>query len=546
MLKIVNGQVYDPLNGVRGEVKDIFVKDGKIVQAFSQDQIEQTIDASGCAVMPGGVEIHSHIAGTKVNSGRNLCPEDHYDHYKVSKDGIRSGTGFTVPTTFFTGYLYSMLGYTTAFEAAVPALEARHTHEELHDTPLLDAGTLILMSNDQMVMKALSEKDGSAQKERVREIVTWLLASSKGYGVKAVNPGGVESWKWGQGLANLDSPVPPFGVTPRNILLGLAGAVQELKLPHHLHLHCNHLGEAGNYKTTLETMRALEGYGAHLTHLQFHSYGVTAKGSVKSAAQEIAEYLNAHPEFTCDVGQIVFGPATTMTADSPMQFRLHQITGNKWSNSDIEMETGSGIVPINYKPSTLVNAIQWCVGLELLLLVKNPWQIFLTTDHPNAGPFTAYPHIIKLLMDLDYRRAMMEQLHPKAVRYTHLKDLNREYTLEEIAIITRSGPAKALGLPLKGRLGIGADADIAIYQLQKDKKKMFEKPAYVLKNGKVAVRDGEVIRSFSGRSLLVAPEGSKNLPQELEEYFAKYYTVALSNFAVEDEYLTQPEVVPCG
>lgn len=544
MLKIINGQVYDPINGVSGEIKDIFIDKGKIVEA-SREQAGETIDAAGCAVMPGGVEIHSHIAGAKVNGGRSLCPEDHYDHYKARMDGTRSGTGFTVPTTFLTGYLYSMLGYTTAFEAAVPALEARHAHEELHDTPLLDSGILTLMSNDQMIMKALSEKDASAREDNVREIVAWLLSSSKGYAVKAVNPGGVESWKWSRGLISLDAPVPPFGVTPRTILLGLAGAVQELRLPHHLHLHCNHLGEGDNYKTTLETMRALEGYGAHLTHLQFHSYGLTAKGSVRSAALEIAEYLNAHPEFTCDVGQIVFGPATTMTADSPMQFRLHQLSGNKWSNSDIEMETGSGIVPMRYKPSVLINAIQWCIGLELLLLVKNPWQIYLTTDHPNAGPFTAYPHIIKLLMDSDYRRSMMEQLHPKAVRYTNLKDLNREYTLEEIAVITRSGPAKALGLPQKGRLEVGADADVAVYRLQKDKEEMFRKPAYVLKDGQIVVRDGEVTRSLSGRTLLVEPEGSRKLPLELEEYFTRYYSISLSNFAVENAYLTHPEVIPC-
>lgn len=547
MIKIANGQVYDPLHGVRGEIKDLFIEKDKIIAGGDASrEPEEIIDAAGCAVLPGGIEIHSHIAGAKVNNARSMCPEDHYDHFKVSGSGIRSGTGYTVPSTFYTGYEYSRLGYTTAFEAAVPALEARHAHEELEDTPLLDGGIYTLMGNNHMVMKVLKDEDGVGRRERMRDLVTWLLTSSKGYAVKVVNPGGVESWKWSQGAVDLDTRIPPFGVTPRRMLLELVEVIRELKLPHPLHLHANHLGEAGNFTTTLETMQALAGHRVHFTHLQFHSYGMTKKGGIRSAAREIAEYLNEHPEFTCDVGQIVFGPATTMTADSPMQYRLHRMTGNKWSNSDVEMETGAGIVPMMYRPSVLVNAIQWSIGLELLLLVKNPWQIVLTTDHPNAGPFTAYPQIIRLLMDRDYRNSMLDQLHLKAVRYTNLKDLTREYTLEEIAVITRAAPAKALGLSHKGQLGVGSDADVAIYRIQPDKEKMFSRPAYVLKDGKIVVRDGDIVQSFKGRRLLVDPEGSKILLPDLAQDFADYYSIALANFAVQDEYLSRPEVIPCS
>ena len=54
----------------------------------------------------------------------------------------RMGLGGLTPTTFATGYLYAGMGYTTVIEAAVPVLSAKHTHEELRDTPIVDKACL--------------------------------------------------------------------------------------------------------------------------------------------------------------------------------------------------------------------------------------------------------------------------------------------------------------------------------------------------------------------------------------------------------------------
>jgi formylmethanofuran dehydrogenase subunit A len=544
MLRIANGRVFDPRNGIDGEVRDVCIEDGKVVAGPATPDAE-TIDAGGCAVMPGGVEIHSHVAGAKVNAGRIMCPEDHADHFMPRTDVTRSGCGHTVPTTFMTGYEYSRMGYTTLFEAAVPPLLARHAHEELRDIPLMDAGCYTVMGNNYLVMKVLSEPDESARRERMRDLVAWLLRSTRGYAVKIVNPGGVENWKWNKGPVDLDTVVPPFGVTPRQIVTGLAQAADEMGLPHPIHIHPNHLGEPGNTVTTLETMRALSGHRAHFTHLQFLSYDVTKQGGYASGAPAIAEYFNEHPEFTCDVGQLVFGPATTMTADAPMEFRLHHLQKHKWANVDVEMETGSGVVPMLYKPGQLANAVQWCTGLELMLLIKDPWRIYLTTDHPNAGPFVAYPLLIRLLMDLDFRRSWLARLHPRTKRYTCLDGLTREYSLQEIAIVTRGGPARALGLANKGHLGVGADADAAVFRIHDDRQRMFSAAAYTVKGGKVVVRGGEVLDSFRGKAIGVDPPGGRELAPDLAEYFEQYSTVQLANYPVEDAYVPDLELISC-
>ena len=63
-------------------------------------------------------------------------------------------------------------------------------------------------------------------------------------------------------------------------------------------------------------MRAVEGRRAHFTHLQFHAYDAAPDGARRSGARQLIEYINAHPEVSGDVGQVMFGPATTLTADA--------------------------------------------------------------------------------------------------------------------------------------------------------------------------------------------------------------------------------------
>ena len=127
------------------------------------------------------------------------------------------------------------------------------------------------------------------------------------------------------------------------MLEAIGGAVHELGLPHPVHVHCNNLGVAGNWRTTLDTLDTLEGRRAHLAHLQFHAYGGKPGGRLRSRAPDLAEYLGAHPEFSADVGQVMFGDAMTMTADAPVSERLADMTGGKWANTDTEGEPGCGI-----------------------------------------------------------------------------------------------------------------------------------------------------------------------------------------------------------
>jgi formylmethanofuran dehydrogenase subunit A len=334
-------------------------------------------------------------------------------------------------------------------------------------------------------------------------------------------------------------------VTPAKIIAGLAGIVDDLKLPHPLHLHCNNLGAPGNFATTLETMKVIDGRRTHLAHLQFHAYGGDDWHTMRSEAAALADYFNAHPNLTTDAGAILFGDAVTITADGPWQHLLYQLTGRKWGNIDVENETGCGIVPYTYKGSNLVNAVQWAVGLELLLLINDPWRIFLTTDHPNGACFWRYPEIIHLLMNAEYRRECLKKLPPKALKRIVLADLNREYTLSEIAIITSAGPARALGLSQKGHLGVGADADVSIYNQNADGPLLFRYPRYLIKGGEIIVEEGDIRKVTDGREFLVRPGCDPRIEEYLRPLFQQYYTMSFDNYPVELERIERPEVREC-
>ncbi|MEM8736418.1 MAG: formylmethanofuran dehydrogenase subunit A, partial [Planctomycetota bacterium] len=324
----------------------------------------------------------------------------------------------------------------------------------------------------------------------------------------------------------------------------LARICDELNLPHPMHLHCNNLGAPGNIETTLETMRYLEGRRTHIAHMQYHAYGGDSWDTISSESERVAEYFNANPNFTTDAGAVLFGDCVTITADGPWQHLLYQLTGRKWGNVDVENETGCGIVPYRYKPNNLVNAVQWAVGLELLLLIDDPWRVCLTTDHPNGACFWRYPEVIHLLMSKDYRDECMKVLPDKILGRIRLHEIDREYSLYEIATLISAGPASALGLEQKGSLGIGKDADIVMYADTKDIEAMFAHPRYVIKAGEVVIDDGDIGAVPEGREFIVEPEVDPDLESFLRPKFEECYTVSYDNYAVDKSDLHNPEVVP--
>lgn len=533
LTKLSGGIVYDPMHGVNGEQRDIYVRDGRIVpRPTSSEPVTTEVDLRGKVVMAGAIDPHTHIGGGKVNIARTLLPEDHRPHPVPRTPRTRSGVGYAAPSTLTTGYRYAEMGYTSCFEPAMLPANARQAHMELGDTPIVDKGAYVMLGSDDFFLRMLAS--GKSQ-EQINNYVAYTITAAQALAVKVVNPGGISAFKFNQRDLDLDEKNAFYGATPRQVLQTLARAVHELGVPHPLHVHGCNLGIPGNVQTTLNTIAGVDGLPMHLTHIQFHSYGTEGDKRFSSGAALIAESVNRNKNISVDVGQIMFGQTVTASGDNMAQYRNHSHAHpSKWVCMDIECDAGCGVVPFRYRHKNFVNALQWAIGLEIFLLIDDPWRVFLTTDHPNGAPFTTYPHLIRLLMDKGFRNDSFARLHPEAQKLSTLTSIDREYSLYEIAIMTRAAPAKSLGLHDRGHLGEGAAADITVYTPHANKERMFEKPDYVFKNGELVAKRGKIVKVVNGGTHTLRPDYDRDIEKSLRKYFDRYLTMRLDNFALSD------------
>jgi formylmethanofuran dehydrogenase subunit A len=537
-IKLTGGTVYDPAHQINGKKMDLFIVGDRITHKLPEkEKITKTYDLKNHIVMAGAIDLHTHIGGGKVNIARTMMLDDQIEHPQPGNELLHTGCGHAVPSTFTAGYRYAEMGYTACFEPAVLPVNARQAHMEMADTPMVDKGGYVLLGNDDFLLQLMQE---GAQQSTINDYVAWILNASQCIGIKVVNAGGIHAFKYNQRRLDVDEN-GPAGVSPREIITTLSRAVHELGIPHPLHVHASNLGIPGNYKSTIATMAAAENLPIHLTHIQFHSYGTEGDYAFSSSACEIAEAINSTPNVTADVGQIMFGQTITTSGDTMMQYFGHEHAHpKKWTVMDIECEAGCGVIPFRYRDKSFVNALQWAIGLEIFLQVDDPWRVFLTTDHPNGAPFTSYPHLIKLLMNRSFRNDAFSIIHQDAQKMSHLDSMNREYSLYEIAIMTRAAPARILGLSDHGHLGDGASANITIYKKQSDIEQMFARPSHVFKNGELVVKDGEIIQTVQGVTHTVKPEYDTSIEKSLKKYFDDYQTISLPNFKISND-----EMIEC-
>ena len=172
---IKNGHVFDPVQGIKGDKKDIAIKDGKIV-----DKVGSACKGHRCQRARPSWQAPWRSTptsqGPRSTSAASTGPRTSSSACTPTKGMERMGGGASIPTTFKTGYEYAKMGYTTAMEAAMPPLFSRHVHEEIRDTPIIDEGAFPVFGNNWFVLEYLKNQEI----ENTAAYIAWLLRVTKG------------------------------------------------------------------------------------------------------------------------------------------------------------------------------------------------------------------------------------------------------------------------------------------------------------------------------------------------------------------------------
>ncbi|MEM3750256.1 MAG: amidohydrolase family protein [Candidatus Jordarchaeales archaeon] len=487
-LILKNGVVFDPLNGIEGEKMDIMVKDGVVVEQVNERECK-VIDAKNMIVVPGGIDCHTHIASQILNLARM--------------------TNVRMPLPKDVGEAYLKIGYTFVVEAGFPFSKALHTHIVLERLHSLDkAGILLLDSNWFMVMLAQEKNVEAAAKT-----IAWLLRASKAYGVKLVNPLSSEAWTWKKEWKGVNEKIKHLDISPLEYSKFILSALQRLNLLSPLYLHPNGAGQVGGYEEAIAMIDTLAEEGrVHLVHAHLYTLG-----SEKICAEELAERLSSSDNLEADAGCITLDGGPVVSYDA---YLTKSVSKKLRVVEQVEIE---GLAALAIREAGTWREFL-AAGLKLILNTRERMKVQLSLNNPSCRSPLEYPLVSTWLVSSRSRGFMNVG--------GELSQIEEELTLRDLFIITRSAPATSLRLSGKGRLSVGADADIAVYDFNpetmdpsRDYEKLmkaFSRAAYTIKSGEVIVKDGEVVGETRGKTFWVnsKSEPSAEVLSRMERYLS--------------------------
>jgi len=188
----------------------------------------------------------------------------------------------------------------------------------------------------------------------------------------------------------------------------------------------------------------------------------------------------------------------------------------------------------------------WANAIDLALNIS-PWQLQFSVNYPNYANITNLPEIASWLISNDVREQFMKDIDTNFLKDNSLVSNDEVLTFNEFVTLTRSSPAKSLGIgSIKGNLGLGADGDLNILNLNlndTDISRDYEKFKSALSNIEYVIKAGEIIKNHekinldsSGKILWASgkpeKEDTTSILAKKEAFYQKFY----SNFY--DSYTT--------
>ena len=544
-LIIKNGLVYDPLNKIEGEKKDILAESGKIVDKFNNEKDIKEIDADGKTVIPSAIDIHTHIASQQVNWMRLLgSSNDKFTEiwHRLTLENIAKD--------------YISMGYTFILEANVFPSLAKQTIFNFQQIPVLDKGMLLNISN-------LWPLELEFQRGKIEDMAVFLsdlLTKTKGFGFKVYNPFECEVWNFKDLREDISKQGRLYNFSALDVYENVVKCVESLGLPHSAHAHIegyeNEIGK-GNLFKVLEKIKSLSlepsqkinskikrAQILHLAHI--NSYSIDGDNT------KIISFLNENPNFSADISFIGFNQINPMiTSDRRLvnsMFTMDFLDNPyKLISSSVEFEGDSFVSMRTFDKNNYRDCVLWANALDLALNTSNQSQMCFSLNFPNYSNITDIPEIATWLVNKEARDMFMKEMNKEFVKNSNLKEINRVLNFSEFLQLTRVNPARSLGIgSIKGNLGVGADADINILDInlrEIEISKEYIEFRKALSNIDYVIKSGEIVKKQQNFNL--KPHGSifwtKGKPETEEkdfiltkkkEFYQKYSSLFYDSYQV--------------
>ncbi|MGV9142213.1 MAG: hypothetical protein ACOC1X_04670 [Promethearchaeota archaeon] len=541
-----NGTVFDPLNSIEGEIKDILIEDGKIVESFTSDIDVNEIDATGKTVIPSGIDMHAHISSQQLNWARLLGQKNAtFQKYwnglslrKIANDYISNGYTFVLDANVF------------------PSLASQSIFNVRH-LPVLDTGFLLNVSN-------LWALESQFQRNKVEETAVFLsdlMGKVKAFGIKLYNPFESEEWNFNMLRNSLEKDGKLYNYSALDVYEHITKAVEKINLPHSVHTHIEGYETEqakANLKQVLVHIRDLnltsQSTGDdnnphsqifHLAHCS--SYNIDGDNSF------LIEFLNNNNNFDTDLGLMTFDPINPLiTSDRRLVNSYTSIENDKINyqliRSSVESEGDSFTMLRKFEKNETKDCYRWSNALELALNIENKWQLQLTLNYPNYGDINKVPEVIAWLVSSEARKLYMQDMNEKFRKNNSLNELDQKLSFNDVLILRSASPAKSLGIAkYKGNLGIGSDGylnildiDVNDLDLENDYselKSSFKNMNYVVKSGIVIKNRDKLNLDPKGKLFWskgqIDIEGKEDIMSKKEKFYQKYYSVFYDSFQTQ-------------
>ncbi|MFX0040535.1 MAG: amidohydrolase family protein [Promethearchaeota archaeon] len=544
-LIIKNGLVFDPINDVNGEIKDILIESGKIIEKFSSEKNIREIDAKGKTVIPAAIDIHTHVASQQVNWARLLGTN--HDLFKEIWRGL---------TLKNIARSYISSGYTLIVEANVFPSLAKQTIFNFKQLPVLDKAMLLNVSN----FWPLELEFQRGKIDDMAVFLSDLLSKTYGFGFKVYNPFENETWNFRELKDNLSQTGRLYNFSALDVYENLVKCNEALGLPHSIHAHIEgYETEVGknNLFTLLEKLSSLnlgtqQNSNLNTKREQLFHIAHANTYAPNGDNKKFTDYLNENQEYDIDLSFIGFNKINPLiTSDRRFIHSMftEEILNNphKLISSALEFEGDSFVSIRNFNKDDYHDCVLWANAIDLALNVNNKFQISLTLNFPNYANISDIPEIATWLISKDARDNLMKDMNKDFLKNHSVVNNDKILSFSDFVCLTRASPAKSLGLgSIKGNLGVGADGDINILnidineiELSQDHKllkKALSELEYVIKEGNIVKKQGNIRFDLEGPIFWsngkINIEGREYILTKKKEFYQKYFSMFYDSYKI--------------